>query len=239
MSGGLRDVGSAADPVAEVLDAYDADDLIALQTSGSSGRPRSVVRTAASWVDSFPVVSWLTGIDASSVVWVPGPYAATMNLFAAVHARWAGATVTTTPEHATHAVVTPTVLARCLDDGIELRDRHVVVAGVRLSTTAAERAAAAGVRTSHYYGAAELSFVAWGSHEGDLQPFPGVEVAVREGVIWVRSPYVCRGYDVDEGPVRFDAHGFATVGDRGRLVDGVLRVTGRDTGTVVTAGATV
>lgn len=239
MPGGLRDVGAMADPVAEVLAAYAADELISLRTSGSSGRPRSVIRTAASWVDSFPAVSRLTGIDSSSVVWVPGPYAATMNLFAAVHARWAGAAVTTSPEDATHAVVTPAVLARSLDEGTDLGGRHVVVAGDRLSESEAGRARAAGIRTSHYYGAAELSFVAWGSHDRDLQPFPGVEVAVRNGELWARSPYLCRGYDGEQGPLRLSEDGFATVGDRGRLVGGVLTVTGRGTGTIVTAGATV
>ncbi|HEX2074030.1 MAG TPA: AMP-binding protein [Geodermatophilus sp.] len=233
------DVAAADDPVAAVLSAHDRGELLALRTSGTTSRPRAVLRTTASWVDSFPAVSALAGIDSSSRVWVPGPLSATMNLFAAVHARWAGAAVTPTPEDATHAHLTPALLARCLDAGTDLRGRHVVVAGDRLGEGPARRAAAAGVRTSHYYGAAELSFVAWGAHESDLRPFPDVEVAIRDGEIWARSPYLSRGYAGEPGPLRVDADGFATVGDRGRLVDGVLTVTGRDAGTVVTAGATV
>ena len=69
----------------------------------------------------------------------------------------------------------------------------------------------------HYYGAAELSFVAWGAHADDLRPFPGVEVSVREGEVWVRSPYLCTGYDGPPGPLRRDGDGFATVGDRGSM----------------------
>src|SRR4051812_47197480 len=110
------DVGSAEDPVGAVLDAHAAGGLIAVRTSGSTSRPRSVVRTAASWVESFPAVSRLTGIDSSSRVWVPGPLTATMNLFAAVHARWVGAVVTTEREDATHAHLIPAVLVRCLDE---------------------------------------------------------------------------------------------------------------------------
>ena len=82
-----RHVASAADPVAAVLEAHDRDELIALQTSGTTSEPRAVVRTTSSWVDSFPHVSRLTGIDRRSRVWVPGPLTATMNLFAAVHAQ--------------------------------------------------------------------------------------------------------------------------------------------------------
>lgn len=233
------DVGAAPDPAAAVLDAYASDGVMALRTSGTTSRPRFVHRTAASWVDSFGHVSRLAGIDSSSRVWVPGPLAATMNLFAAAHARWAGATVVATPGEATHAQLTPAVLARCVAQGVDLRDRHVVVAGERLPEELARVAGESGVRTSHYYGAAELSFVAWGTHAGDLGPFPGVEVAVRQGEIWARSPYLSLGYAGEPGPLRFDRGGFATVGDRGRLTGGVLTVTGRGAGTVVTAGATV
>lgn len=239
MAAGVVFVGAAADPVAAVLDAHARGDLIALRTSGTTSRPRSVLRTTASWVDSFPAVSRLTGIDAAARVWVPGPLAATMNLFAAVHARVLGARLVGSAAEATHAHLTPALLTRLLDAGTDLDGRHVVVAGDRLGRDLARRAAAAGVRTSSYYGAAELSFVAWGADESDLRAFPGVEVAVRDGEIWVRSPFLSAGYAEDDGPLRVDAAGWATVGDRGRLDGGVLTVTGRDAGTVVTGGATV
>lgn len=234
------DVGAAADPVAAVLDAHARGDVLALRTSGTTSRPRSVLRTTASWVDSFPAVSRLTGIGPSSRVWVPGPPAATMNLFAAVHARSAGATLADAPRDLTHAHLTPAALTRCLDDGAALAGVHVVVAGDRLPPGLAARAAAAGVRVSSYYGAAELSFVAWGSNEDDLRVFPGVEVAIRDGRIWARSPYLSLGYaEGAEGPFRRDDDGYATVGDRGRLAGESLVVAGRGTGAVLTGGATV
>ena len=54
-----------------------------------------------------------------------------------------------------------------------------------------------------------------------------------------RSPFLCEGYDGPPGDLRRDPSGFATVGDRGTLVDGVLRVAGRGSEAVVTGGATV
>lgn len=197
-----------------------------------------MLRTTESWVASFPSVTALTGIDVSSRVWVPGPLSATMNLFAAVHASFVGATVVTTADDLTHAQLTPAALRRCLDSDVDLRDVTVVVAGDRLSRAVHDAAVDAGAVVRHYYGAAELSFVAWGSHADDLAPFPGVDVSVRAGEIWVRSPYLCEGYDGPPGALRWDAEGFATVGDRGSLVDGRLVVTGRDDA-VTTAGATV
>jgi long-chain acyl-CoA synthetase len=238
-------VAAAADPVAAVVAAHDAGARIALRTSGTTaGQPRSVVRTTTSWWDSFGHVSDLLGVDASSHVVVPGPLSATMNLFAAVHARRAGARLTLarldTAAAPTHAVLTPAALARLLAGGEGVRGVHVLVAGDRLEPGLHARALAAGAaRVSHYYGAAELSFVAWGGHAQDLWPFPGVEIDVRDGRVWVRSRYLFDGYDGEPGPARPDADGFVSVGDRGALLDGRLAVLGRDEGTVVTAGATV
>jgi long-chain acyl-CoA synthetase len=218
-----RAVTAADDPVAAFLAAHDEGGLVALATAGTTAGPRSVVRSTRSWLDSFPTVERLTGLDRTSRVWVPGPLTATMNLFAAVHARVLGATLVDSPDGASHAVLTPAEL----DDPARLSGLTVVVAGDRLDLRRHDAAVDAGARVHHYYGAAELSFVAWGSHADDLAPFPGVDVDVRAGEIWVRTPYLCVGYDGPPGPLRKDTDGFATVGDRGSLHDGVLTVAGR------------
>jgi long-chain acyl-CoA synthetase len=238
MTAGPVDVLAAADPVDAVLAAYIDGGRIALRTSGTTSGPRWVVRTAASWVDSFPVVSELIGLVAGSRMWLPGPLASSMNLFAAAHARWAGAEILSAPAGASHACVTPTSLARALDDAVDLSGVHVVVAGDRLGAALAGRAEAAGARVSHYYGAAELSFVAWGADDR-LRAFPGVELEIRDGVIWARSPYLSLGYLGPDGPFATSPDGFATVGDRGRLAAGTLTVIGRGDAAVLTGGATV
>lgn len=223
-----------------MLDAHERGDLLALRTSGTSGRPRAVVRTTASWFDSFEHVARLLAMDATSRMWVPGTLASTMNLFSAVHAADLGASVTSRDADATHAVLTPAMLARLLAQGADLAGRHLLVAGDALTRGLRDRALAAGAsRVSHYYGAAELSFVAWGSHTEDLAPFPGVEVESREGALWARSPYLCLGYDGPDGPLVRDPQGFASVGDRGLVQQGLVRLRGRGGDTVVTAGATV
>lgn len=209
---------------------------MALRTSGSTARPRTVVRTTESWVASFPAVESLAGLTVASSVWVPGPLTASMNLFAAVHTEHLGATRVGRPEQATHAVLTPAQLSRALPD--LAAGTVAVVAGDRLPPALHARARERGLRVHHYYGAAELSFVAWGPHGDELRGFPGVEVEVRDGEIWVRSPYLCCRYDGAPGPMRRDENGFATVGDRGRLTDGRLVLDGRPEA-VTTAGATV
>lgn len=230
---------AATDPVAAFLEAHGAGRPVALRTSGTTGAARSVVRTTASWVSSFPHISSILGMDPRSRVWLPGPVTSTMNLFAAVHARFTGAEIVSSPTDATHAHLTPAMLGRALHDDLPLAGVHVVVAGDRLPVSVHDRAVAAGIQVSHYYGSAELSFVAWGSHEGDLRPFPEVEVVLCDGILWARSPHICEGYDGAGGPLERDGDGFATVGDRGLLVDGLVRVAGRGTDSVTTSGATV
>lgn len=231
-------VASAADPVAAFRSARDEGRAVALSTSATAGLARTVVRTTDSWVCSFATVGELVGLSAGSRVWVPGPLRATMNLFAAVHADYAGATVLRAPAGATHAHLTPGTLRAALDGGAALSGMTVVVAGDRLSPALHHRALSAGARVHHYYGAAELSFVAWGAHADDLSPFPGADVVVRGGEIWVRSPYLCTGYEGPPGPLRWDRDGYATVGDRGALTGGRLTVLGRRDA-VTTGGVTV
>jgi acyl-CoA synthetase (AMP-forming)/AMP-acid ligase II len=231
-------VAAADDPVEAFLSAHEHGRPVALTTSATAGRSRTVVRSTESWVCSFPVVGDLVGLTPTSRVWVPGPLRATMNLFAAVHAAWAGAALVDSPTEATHAQLTPGALATALDRDLALDGLTVVVAGDRLSPAVHARAVAGGALVHHYYGAAELSFVAWGDHADDLRPFPGVEVAVRDGEIWVRSPYLCSGYDGPPGALRRGGDGFVTVGDRGLLSAGRLVVLGRPDA-VTTGGETV
>lgn len=234
----VRRLLNEADPVAAFLAADSAAELIGLPTSGTTQRPRMVVRTTASWVNSFGAVSELTHLDAAARVWIPGPLTATMNLFAAVHAHSVRAVQVSRAADATHLQLTPAALHRLLDTGTELAGRTAVVAGDALRPALRERAERAGLRVAHYYGSAELSFVGWGSDAASLRPFPGVDVVVKNGVLWARSPFLADHVDGPPGPFRRDPDGYATVGDRGGLEQDRLVVVGRDN-TVVTGGKTV
>ncbi|MTG89500.1 AMP-binding protein [Cellulosimicrobium sp. BIT-GX5] len=229
-------------------------------SSGSTGRPRAVVRTRASWAGSFDDVTRLVDLTPADTVLVPGPLASSLYCFAAVHALAVGAGVylTRTP------AATTTALARCdvvhlvpqvLDDvlaavaaGAPSRLRHAVVGGASLPAGARARAAALGVDVLAYYGAVELSFVAYDPDGSGLRPFPGVELDVRPlpaasvGEVWVRSPWVSRGYLARAtGPLRRDG-AWSTVGD---LADplppdgGALVLRGRGDGAILTGGSTV
>lgn len=236
-----RDLLGSADPAREFWDAHERGQRIALRTSGTTASPRAVVRTTSSWVDSFDHVTELTGITDSSDVWIPGPTSATMNLFAHLHASFAGASVVASPGEATHAVLTPLGLRRALSDEGWGRTVTAVVAGDALDPSLAAQARERGLRIHHYYGASELSFVAWGIDGEPMLPFPGVECRVDgDGVIWARSPYLSEGYleGSSPGSLRWDGDGFATVGDRGAWQGESVVVHGRGEDAITTAGVT-
>jgi len=216
-----------------------ADTFLVAVTSGSAGKPRAVARTRTSWESSFRPLAELTGLTSTDRVLLTGPLHATLHLFAAVHTLWLGAHLTDERRGATAVHCVPTVLAELLDDGFV--PERAVVAGASLPETKAARALAEGIDIVEYYGATELSFVAARRAPNRLRPFPGVEVQVRQGVLWARSPYLAAGYVGDHaGPLRVDADGFATVGDLAGLEpDGGITIRGRADAAINTGGSTV
>lgn len=226
--------GDAADP-----------HWLTVVTSGSSGSPRAVRRSVGSWTASFAALSTLIGFSDADRVLLTGPMHATLHLFAAVHTLAGGGEVTDAPERATIAHAVPAVLGDLVSDPRTSGLRTVVVAGAAVDPDLIDAAAHRGLSTVEYYGAAELSFVSAGVRRPGgspgLRPFPGVTVDVRDGEIWVRSPYLSSGYPTGvTGPFRQDDAGFATVGDRGVLTaDGHLLVRGRGSSAITVGGATV
>lgn len=228
------------DDPADFWAAHAVGEPVGLRTSGTStGIGRVIVRTTASWLDSFDPLVDAWSLPRGQRWWIGGPMSSTMNVFAAVMATHLGGSWGADPEGATVGQFTPATLHRFLaHDPGSITD--AVVAGAGLDPDLRDRARAAGLRVHHYYGAAELSLVAFGTASDDLQVFDQVEVEVRGQVIWARSPWLSLGYlEPDEfAPLRGDERGFLTVGDRGELSGRRLRVLGRD-GAVTTAGQTV
>ncbi|MEO9248220.1 AMP-binding protein [Citricoccus nitrophenolicus] len=226
-------------------------------TSGSAGTPRVVLRTEASWRTAYPAVTALLDARAGDRILVPVHPVSSMALNAAAHARATGldvrvpagarlrATDLAGPDGPELMHGTPWQLRDLVDlleAGTRTTLRGVLVGGDRLDPALAARARAQGLRVASYFGAAELSYVAADTGDG-LRPLDGVDVQVRDGVLWVRTPQralgtVGAGGHLTAGALQ-DDDGWVTVGDRARLEDGVLVPAGRADEAILTAGATV
>lgn len=217
-------------------------------TSGSSGHPRVVLRSAASWRASFAAVSALLDAGEGGGVVLPAPPASSLTLFSLAHFLDGDGPRPVFPAfdpHATRTATafhgTPQALDALLGTDAETSAapalRTALVGGSGLDERIRHRAEERGIRVIAYYGAAELSFVALDSRDG-LRPFPGTRLELRAGELWVRSPYLALGYVGGGGPLRRDG-GWATVGDLAEIADGRMRLRGRADGAIVTASATV
>ncbi|MDF3305560.1 class I adenylate-forming enzyme family protein [Rhodococcus koreensis] len=199
--------------------------FLLVATSGSTGRPRPLARTAASWFDSFPAFTAITGIEPTDHVLITGPLHATMHLFGAVHALWRGACVTDDPSRATVVHAVPAVLRDVVGKAPKLRT--AIVAGTALDDGA--RAVADGIEIVEYYGAAELSLVAARKVPEPLRLLDGVDADIRDGLLYVRSPYSVIG-----APDWFGVGDLAELGDNGELT-----VRGRGDSAINVGGTTV
>ncbi len=198
-------------------------------TGGSTGVPRRVVRSVDSWVASFAVNAGLFGIGPGVRVAVLGRLSHSLALYGALEGVHLGAEVHlldgVRPDRAAAAVRdrgveviygTPAQLRMLVDAGVAWPDVvHVIMGGSKLD---AGLRAALGGRATEFYGAAETSFITLAdadTPEGSVgRAYPGVEIDVREGVIWVRSPYTA-------------VAGWVSVGEMGRLDGGYLFLSGR------------
>ncbi|MFI6172135.1 class I adenylate-forming enzyme family protein [Nocardia sp. NPDC051052] len=163
--------------------------FLLVTTSGSTGRPRPLARTAASWFDSFPAFTAITGVEATDRVLITGPLHATMHLFGALHALWRGACVTDDPTRATVVHAVPAVLRDVVRKAPKLRT--AIVAGIALDDGA--RAAADDLEVVEYYGSAEVSLVAARRVPEPLRLLDEVEAEIRDGLLYVRTPYSVLG----------------------------------------------
>lgn len=216
-------------------------------TSGSSGQPRRILRSMASWIASFEVNAGLFGIGPGVRVAVLGQLVHSLALYGAVEAGHLGAELhlldDLRPDRQRAALAargvavlyaTPAQLRLMVEaGGPELPLRLVLVGGSKLDAglRAGVAAMAPAAVLREFYGAAEASFITLSGPDCPEhsvgRPYPGVEIAAEAGEIWVRSPYLFTGYaGADPGGARW-RDGWLSVGEMGRMAEGFLYLSGR------------
>ncbi len=220
-------------------------------TSGSSGAPRRIRRSHASWIASFAVNARLFGIGPGTRVAVAGSLVQSLALYGALEALHLGAEL-----HLLDGLRPDRQIVRLRADRIEVLYatpvqlrlmldlpakpvatlRLVVIGGSKLDppTRTAARTLFPNAEIREFYGAAETSFITLSDSEtpeGSVgRPYPGVGIDLRGPTglqqIWVRSPYLSDGYADNSGAAQWQ-DGWLSVGEIGWLEDGYLYLSGR------------
>ncbi|MFB1428955.1 class I adenylate-forming enzyme family protein [Micrococcus endophyticus] len=182
----LRDL-AARDPRAATEIAW------AAFTSGSTSRPRVVLRTEASWRAGHRVAADWLGLRPGEELLVAVHPVSSMAVHAASLCGALGARLRVTARARLSAAdlagpavldATPSQLVDALDlldDGAPSTLRVALIGGDRLPAGARDRAAAHGIRVAHFYGSAEASFVAVDLDGAGLRPLPDVRLRIAGG----------------------------------------------------------
>lgn len=216
-------------------------------TGGTGGQPRRIRRTQGSWIASFTVNAGLFGTGPGTSVAILGRLIHSLALYGAVEAIHLGADLhlldELRPDRQRQALalravgllyVTPAQLRLLVEAGGPQLPalRHILVGGSKLDpalrAAMAEIAPTCSVR--EFYGAAETSFITLAGpdtpEDSVGEAYPGVDLRVEAGEIWVRSPYLFTAYASDPGGARWQ-DGWLSVGEMGRLEGGHLYLSGR------------
>jgi long-chain acyl-CoA synthetase len=238
---GFRIGGKGPSPVSGQIPVFET------LTGGSTGTPRRIRRTQISWIASFNVNAVLFGIGPGASVGVLGGLIHSLALYGAVEGLHLGAEVHLLDDlrpdrqaralvdtRITHLYTTPAQIRLLLDAQAKIAPglRHVLCGGSKLDTPLRTRIAAFAPNAviHEFYGAAETSFISLttaATPQGSVgQPYPGVEIDIRAGEVWIRSPYLFQGYASDPGSARWDGD-WLSVGEMGAWDGPSLVLSGR------------
>lgn len=211
-------------------------------TSGTSGAPRRIRRTQASWVASFAMNGRLFGIGPDTRVAVLGRMVHSLSLYGAVEALHLGANMyildALRPDRQRAALhtarvevlyATPAQLRLLAEaPGPALPLRLILTGGSKLDLTlrAALALLAPAAEVREFYGAAEGSFITLSDrdtpHDSVGAPYPGVFLDIRDAA-GNALPAAALGEVWVQSPYLFDGYGDGQAGPA-RMAEGWLSV---------------
>ncbi|BBF93264.1 AMP-binding protein [Blastochloris tepida] len=245
-------------------------------TSGSTGIPKGFRRSQASWIASIAGEAEVFGLDHTGTVLAPGALVHSLFLYAVVRGLHAGAKVVFGPRFSARAALAaieredvrvlyavPTQLLMLIEaaeragQGPIKRVTRVLSSGAKWppSETARLKRLFPNAAFAEFYGASELSFVAYADESAPAdsvgRPFPGVEVTIRDasgrrlpvgrtGRVYVRSALCFLEYATGEEPALRREGEALSVGDMGFFdAGGFLHLVGRADRMIISSGRNI
>ena len=196
---------------------HEERDILGVLSSGSTGTPKVMYRTYESWAGFFPVQNRIFHVAEDARMFLHGSLSFTGNLNSFLSALYAGGSILTSNkmrchmweeilrrEEANVIYLVPTKL-QLLADSLRnpLPAVRSVFAGSQLLSERVLRQLADRFPLSKiflYYGASELNYITYAicdRPERDPRnlgkPFPGIGLSVRDGLVYVDTPYHVSG----------------------------------------------
>jgi long-chain acyl-CoA synthetase len=219
-----------------------APGTFATLTGGTSGRPKVIGRSQASWIRSFENNATQFAYTPADSIAVLGGLSHSLALYGVLEALYLGLDIHAlcplgqrarsarmASQKCTILYATPTQL-RLLSADTVLPDLRLILCGGGALTDTVRRhvtTLAPNASLHAFYGAAETSFVTMSDaqtpEDSVGRAYPGVEIDVRTpdtsgtGLIWVRSPYLFDRYLEGDSPHTRRDGDWLTVGEYGRL----------------------
>ncbi len=198
----------------------DPEDCLGVLTSGSTGTPKVMYRTCRSWADFFPEQNCVFGVDRDTRIFLHGSLSFTGNLNAFLSVVFAGGTTITgarlrvrswaklmRKQQANVLYLVPAKLRLLAAEKEPFPSVRSLFTG---SQTVGDKLLSRLVRTLPnariilYYGASELNYITYTVLDKDVprvpenlgRPFRGVGLSLRDGKIYVDSPWHVSGIEV-------------------------------------------
>ncbi|WP_422742242.1 o-succinylbenzoate--CoA ligase [Mycobacterium sp. WMMD1722] len=247
---------TSAETLAAALRAgepIDDDVAVVVSTSGTTGRPKGAMLTAAALTASAQATHRRLGGTGRWLLALPAHHVAGLQVLArsviagappvALSARFdpveLADAVARMGSGRRYASLVAVQLDRALADpaaraALAELDA-VLIGGGPMPVGLSEKASAAGVSVVRTYGMSETA----GGCVYDGKPLDGVRVRLEDGRIVLGGPTVAKGYRNPVAPDPFADPGWFRTEDLGAVDDGVLRVLGRIDDAVSTGGLTV
>jgi long-chain acyl-CoA synthetase len=194
-----------------------SDIFLGVLTSGSTGTSKIIWKDYQAWESAFLHQSKVFDIQATDTVFVVNALAYSANLNMALHCLWMGGTLVLGKIREANswsrqfrqlgvsaAFLVPSHLRLFLNyasGDIELKS--MVTAGEKLDVKTAKTflSKCPQAQLTEYYGAAELGHISFQQNQDIIdypasvgKAFPEVEISLKDGQVWVQSPYISPGY---------------------------------------------